>query len=53
MCALVPRGQTCWRLGLACVGAQRTDYRWRLGFSPAMAANTKKLRSRKKEAHHG
>ena len=31
MCALVPRGQTCWRLGLACVGAQRPDYRWRLG----------------------
>ena len=30
MCALVPRGQTCWRLGLACVGAQRPDYRWRL-----------------------
>ena len=31
MCALVPRGQTCWRLGLSlrlghvCVGAQRPD----------------------------
>ena len=24
-CVLVPRGQTCWRLGLACVGAQRPD----------------------------
>ena len=31
LCALVPRGQTCWRLGLARVGAQRPDYRWRLG----------------------
>ena len=31
LCSLGPRGQTCWRLGLACVGAQRLDYRWRLG----------------------
>ena len=31
MCALVPRGQTRWRLGHVCVGAQRPDYRWRLG----------------------
>ena len=31
MCVLVPRGQTCWRLGLVYVGARRPDYRWRLG----------------------